>query len=291
MDKRIFELARGEAPKTIADIALKVLGISNTQFKRMKFHQGILVDGVQKRSDYRLKPGEKLELVFYETPQSPVKPGTEGLLVVYEDEQLIICDKPAPLPSLAGIKCSGETLQNRVFDYLGQPDNFVYRPINRLDKGTSGLMLIAKNAHIQYLMQKRLHTPDFIRDYIALTEGIPDPRQGQISLPLMKPSQGVKRYVSPSGKACLTDYDVFLSAQSRALVKLRLGTGRTHQIRAHLSGISCPIVGDWLYGREDAAFPGRFALHSARICFLHPLSGQRIESEVPPPDSFAENLF
>ena len=123
-----------------------------------------------------------------------------------------------------------------------------------------------------------LHTPEFRRRYLALTEGVPEAREGVVDLPIAKaPGATVKRMASPEGRPSRTKYRVLEERGGRALLLLELETGRTHQIRVHMSAIGCPVAGDFLYGRElPEEFPGRFALHSAVVDTVHPLTGERI---------------
>ena len=137
-------------------------------------------------------------------------------------------------------------------------------------------MLIAKNAVCQAALQKKLHTDGFIRTYLAVTEGIPREREGIIDLPILHTGEGVRREVSPLGRSAKTAYRVLETGRGRALLSLRLFTGRTHQIRVHLSAVGCPVAGDYLYGEALDALPGRFALHSHTAEFTHPMSGERL---------------
>lgn len=210
-----------------------------------------------------------------------------GLRVAFEDEYLMMVDKPAPLPSASSPRQALPTLENAVYAYLGCPEDFVYRPVNRLDKGTSGLMLVAKTAYAQDQMQQLLHTDHFQREYLAVAEGRLPEKQGLIDLPIRKADGAtVKREVGPGGKEARTWYWVLREENDRSLIRLRLDTGRTHQIRVHLSALGCPIVGDFLYGTESEELPGRFALHSFRCRFLHPVTGQWVERESDPKEIF-----
>jgi 23S rRNA pseudouridine1911/1915/1917 synthase len=139
-------------------------------------------------------------------------------------------------------------------------------------------MMIAKTPYAQHLMQRQLHTPGFRRRYLALTDGIPEKRLGMIDLPIAKaPGATVKREIHPEGKPSRTRYRVLGEKDGKALILLELETGRTHQIRVHLSHIGCPVRGDFLYGTErPEEYPGCFALHSAMLDTVHPLSGERI---------------
>ena len=139
-------------------------------------------------------------------------------------------------------------------------------------------MIIARTPHAQHLLQKQLHTPYFCRRYLAWTEGRPEADQGVLDYPIAKaPGATVRRTVSPEGKTSVTRYRVLREQGDGALVLLELETGRTHQIRVHLSYIGCPVRGDFLYGRElPEEFPGCFALHSAMLELTHPVTGEMI---------------
>lgn len=270
--------------KSIRVIALKWIGMSSGAFKRAKFQGSILLDGERVTADVRVKAGQRLKLFVpekdLERPQALEMP----LTVVYEDEHLWVIDKPAPMPSAPSANKDTPTLENALFSHLGCPDSFVYRPVNRLDKGTSGLMIVAKDAHAQYLLQNILHTQDFIREYLAVVDGCPPQQEGVIDLPITKADGAtVRREVRMDGKEARTFYRVIRKGE-RSLVRLRLDTGRTHQIRVHMAHSGCPVTGDFLYGTELMdLLPGRFALHSAMIRLRHPVTGEWITLESPLP--------
>lgn len=279
-------ISSGLAGRSVKSVALGQLKVSYGQLKRMKFSDHILVDGIPRHTDYILRAGECLRLCFPVETGPRVGAGSEALRVVWEDADILIIDKPAPLPSVAS-RQGGETLENRVFSYLGCPEGFVYRPVNRLDKGTSGLMMAAKNAHIQQRMQRMLHTDGFIREYLAVVDGRPGEEKGVIDLPIGH-GPGIKRVIDAAGRPAFTEYEVLKAGERRSLLCLKLHTGRTHQIRVHLAALGCPVAGDFLYGQEDERLPGRFALHSYRLCFCHPLSGEWVEARSPMPVNLQE---
>ena len=279
-------ISSGLAGRSVKSVALGQLKVSYGQLKRMKFSDHILVDGIPRHTDYILRAGECLRLCFPVETGPRVGAGSEALNVVWEDPDILIIDKPAPLPSVAS-RQGGETLENRVFSYLGCPEGFIYRPVNRLDKGTSGLMMAAKNAHIQQRMQRMLHTDGFIREYLAVVDGRPEKEKGVIDLPIGH-GPGIKRVIDAAGRPAFTEYEVLKAGERRSLLCLKLHTGRTHQIRVHLAALGCPVAGDFLYGQEDERLPGRFALHSYRLCFCHPLSGEWVEARSPMPENLQE---
>ena len=274
--------------KTVRHIALMRLSMSYAQFKRAKFQGELLLDGERVHADRLVRPGQILVVRVPETGGYAVNPGLPTLCVAYEDDDLLVVDKPAPLPSVGSSKQEGPTLENAVYTYLGSTDPFCYRPVNRLDKGTSGLMVIAKHAHAQQYLQKRLHGDAFIREYLAVCDGVPPACEGVIDLPIAKAyGASIRRIVSAQGKPAQTRYCVERVNGSRSLIRLRLFTGRTHQIRVHLASLGCPVTGDFLYGTEHPLLLRRFALHSA-LLELETLQKKHIRLESQPPDVFQQ---
>ncbi len=257
-------------------------------FSSIKFQNGLLLDGVPAHADQRVRAGQTVTLLLQEASASRRLTQAVPLSIAYEDEDLLIVIKPAPLPSQASSHQGTDTLENYVAAYLQSEGPFVYRPVNRLDKGVSGLMAIAKNAYAQQRLQSQLHTPEFVREYLAVVEGIPQPSSGTIDAPVGKVyPNGVKRCVTPAGKPSVTHYETLKTLHGRSLVQLRLETGRTHQIRVHMQYLNCPVAGDFLYGREMAELPGRMALHSFHLACLHPVTNQRLSLTAPLPEELA----
>lgn len=260
------------------------LGVSYRQFSALKTWNGLRVNGEIVHANYPLVPGDEIEVLLEDTAQKEVSPDPLPVSIVYEDDDLLIIDKPAPLACQCSPKHPEHTLENRLAWRFREEANFVFRPLNRLDKGTSGLLAAAKHAHATQLLQKQLHTDSFVREYLAVVEGRLE-GNGTIDAPISKANDATIRRVIDwaNGKPAVTHYTSVGFRQNRTLVRLRLETGRTHQIRLHLSQLGYPIVGDFLYGTETNALPGRFALHSAYIALNHPITGARIEYESPLP--------
>jgi len=283
-DGIVYTVRPEEAGRRVRDILRRSMSVSYSAMKSAKWAGRILLNGEPVHTDQKVSAGDRVAFLMAEAqPVYTLKPFELPLKVPYIDGDLMVVDKPAPLASQSSLGHPDDSLENAVFAWLGCPDHFVYRPVNRLDRGTAGLMVIARTAHAQHLLQLGLHTPAFRRRYLAWTEGIPPEETGVLDFPIAKaPGATVKRMVSPEGKPSVTRYRVLKTGGGRALLRLELETGRTHQIRVHLSRIGCPVVGDFLYGREDPAFPGCFALHSAEVELTHPVTGERIRLQSEP---------
>ena len=230
-----------DAGKAVRQIALQTLRMSYGQFKRAKFQGALVLDGEPVHADRRVQAGQALCIHVPDKPADPVRASSLALAVAYEDDDLLVVDKPAPLASVKSKNQQGETLENAIFTYLGEPEGFHYRPVNRLDKGTSGLMAVAKHAHAQQYLQRKLHSDTYVREYLALCDGIPHEPQGIIDAPIAKENgASIRRIIAKDGKSARTQYCVEQSSGGRSLIRLRLFTGRTHQIRVHLQRIGCP---------------------------------------------------
>ena len=274
--------------RAIRDLVPRRFRLGAHAFRRLKVLGGILIDGVPVRASYRVKTGQIIEIRLPDDEAGEAAADGEvsgpPSFIRYQDEDLLIIAKGAPLATLPGTHIKTGTLREQLIALLGaDAQTFVYHPVNRLDKGTSGLLVVVRHAHSQHLLSTQLHSGGFVREYLAVTQGIPQKPEGTIDAPIAKCGEGAKRCVCEDGKPAVTHYRVEKTAGNRALIRLRLETGRTHQIRVHLSSIGCPIVGDYLYGEELPALGGRFALHSAHLSIVQPITGERIELDEPLP--------
>lgn len=272
-----------EAGRTVKSIALKALCLSQGRFSSLKFSGGILLDGKPVHADARVAEGQELTAQWEDKAAAPGESFALPLSVPFMDTHYLIVDKPAPLPTLSSARKEGPALENALYAYLGKPRDYLFRPVNRLDKGTSGLLVVARSSHAQQLLQRQLHTDTFVREYRAVCLGRLPKEQGTIDLPLAKEPGSIRRVVRADGLRAVTHYWVEGEKGAMSLLRLRLETGRTHQIRAHLAALNCPILGDYLYGQACEELPGRFALHAWRVAFLHPLTGETVERESPLP--------
>ena len=274
--------------RLIKRVARSKIGISSHQLARAKALNALCLNGESVHADHIVHAGDVITVSLIDDENDfEITPENVPVNVLYEDDDIIVLDKEAPLATQSSPKQPDNTLENRMAYRYRDVENYVFRPVNRLDKGTSGLMCVAKHAHAQMKMSAQLHTPSFVREYLAVAEGVPNPLSGTIDAPIGKAEGAtVKREVREGGKPSVTHYETVKTNGNRSLIHLRLETGRTHQIRVHLKHIACPVFGDFLYGEErEDALPGRFALHSAYVRFTHPITSEEMEFSSSLPDA------
>lgn len=288
MPQVCYTVTAGDAGRTVKSLALREMGLSRGLFSSLKFRGGITLDGVPVHADKRPAPGQTLCARWEEDGGAFLPPpAAADFSIVYQDEWYFVLDKPAPLPTLSSPRQGGASLEGALYARLGCPENYLFRPVNRLDKGTSGLMAAARDGNAQQRLQKLLHTDDFVREYFAICRGRPPQNAGIIDLPIAR-GEGVKRMIRPDGQRAVTHYRIEEESNGLCLLRLRLETGRTHQIRLHLAALGCPVLGDYLYGEKDPRLPGRFALHACRLAFTHPFTGARVTLDSPLPREIGE---
>lgn len=265
---------------------LKAHGYSLRMIKELKKNpHGIMIGNKKSTVLKQLRRGDRLTIYIKESAPPAVVPTELPLDIVYEDRDVAVCNKP---PFMATHPSQGNfdsTLANALaFHFLQNNEECAIRPVNRLDKNTSGLILIAKNAHASGVLSKDLKEKRIHREYLAFVEGCPDEDIGAVSAPIARDDCSViKRCVDfEKGAEAVTHYEVIRRGEF-SLMQLWLETGRTHQIRVHMSYIGHPVAGDFLYGHEFSGGMRRHALHSASLEFVHPISGKqmRFEAELP----------
>lgn len=277
--------------KDVNTLLRKELRLSGSSVRRAKaLPDGILLDGQPVFTNARVREGQTLSVAVGDTVGSDqIAPAPGPLDILYEDEDLLVVNKGGQTPVHPSQGHHGDTLANFLMDYY-QTIGLVaaFHPVNRLDRGTSGLMAVAKHPHAHELLQQQLQAGTLIRTYLAVCQGVPRPAAGTIEAPICRePGSVLRRMVSRSGAFARTHYEVLNTGKGRSLVRLKLDTGRTHQIRVHMAHLGCPLVGDFLYGTETEELPDRFALHSASIRLCQPITGRKIALEAPLPRDLA----
>ena len=281
-----------QAGEKIDVLLRRELRLSGTVIRRAKWvEDGILLDGARAITGQRVNAGQVLSVLVSDPhPKLDMLPAPGPLDVVYEDGDILVVDKAPGVPVHPGPGHYADTLCNFIaFHYRQAGVAADVHLVHRLDRGTSGLLVVAKHPHAQERLKLQLHTPAFRRVYLAVCDGAPSPAAGVVDAPIGRaPDSLVERRVDPAGQRAVTAYRTLKTADGRALVELELDTGRTHQIRVHMAHLGCPLTGDFLYGREDKALISRPALHSARLSLRHPVTGAAMEWTSPlPPDMAA----
>ncbi len=242
----------------------------------LKFREGaLLLDGQPVRSNALVQAGALLSVDIADRGGgNEAEPMDYPLHFVYDDEFLAVLDKPHGMAVHGSLRGGDCTVANALAALWGSEQGF--HPVNRLDKGTGGLMVIAKCGFIHDALRRTLHTDNFIREYEALCEGSPPEAQGHVTLPIGK-GEGTKRVIDSQGESAHTEYRVLERREGASLLRLRIHTGRTHQIRVHMAALGCPIWGDALYGAKREYEGAGFALESVYVRFRHPISGEWVE--------------
>ena len=273
---------------TVRHILKAVLHVSSHAISRLtRTENGIRVNGKHARTVDLLHTGDVLEVETgdHRPPRVRPTPGDWPLPVVWEDGHLLVVNKPAGMTAHASNFLPDTPTVAGALAWQRGTD-FVFHPVNRLDKGTTGLMVIAKSGYIHDRLRYALHTESFYREYRAVCVGCPEPMSGTIDAPIGRdPNSVVGRCVRPDGARAVTHYEVLGTEDGLSLLRLRPETGRTHQLRVHMASIGCPLAGDWLYGREDPDLIPRPALHAYALELDHPVTGKHLSLTAPiPPD-------
>ncbi|MEG2036971.1 MAG: RluA family pseudouridine synthase [Ruthenibacterium sp.] len=267
------------------------LQLSTHLISRLKREEsGICLNGERVFVTALVHTGDVLtaEVGDHERGSRAVLPIDFPLELVWEDEDLLALNKPAGLllhPST--LTPDAPTVAGALAYYLGEGS--VFHAVNRLDKDTSGLMLVAKSGFLHDRMRLAQAAGTLHRSYLALAVGTVFPPSGRIDAPIGRdPSSILRRRIDENGASAITDYETLCHANNLTLLRLLPQTGRTHQLRVHLASRGYPLAGDWLYGAQTRI--GRTALHSAELWFVHPLSGKDLHFTVPIPQDMQSLL-
>ena len=274
-----------QSGRCVRSVLKTELHLSSSCINRLKHTEsGITVNGQRAFTNAILSTGDLLivDISAAERPTN-ITPLDIPLDIVFEDEHLLIINKSAPLSVIPSSLAPDEpTLANALAHYFGV--DFTFHPVNRLDRGTTGLMIVARSSFIHDQLQRVLHSGNFTRRYLAVCEGCPDPAEGEINFPIArKEGSAIARCVSSDGQPAHSIYRILSRTARFSLMELTPHTGRTHQLRVHMAAIGHPLVGDWLYGTEDHSLIVRPALHAAFLSVTHPVTGELLEYTAPLP--------
>lgn len=279
MERLELTAGPGQEGRTVGSLMRRELAMADGLISSVKFREGgILVNGAPVRVTARVRAGDTLSVLVADRGRNDAAPLDLPVSILWEDDAFAVLDKPA------GVGVYGEGTPN-IAGFLAYKwgADIEFHPVNRLDVGTTGLMVAARDGYTHDRLRRLLHTDDFVREYLAIAQGLVRPEKGVIALPISSnPVEGARRAIDPKGHPSVTEYEVLEFLGDRTLLRLRLRTGRTHQIRLHLSAIGHPLVGDRLYGAEDLALD-RPALHSHHLRLVHPITGAILDLTAPLP--------
>ena len=263
-------------------------GQNLSEIKRMP--KSILVNGVHYYMRQELSTGDHLQVRICETQNSEKIPPTKlPLDIVYEDEDLLVLNKPAGMPIHPSLNNYTNSMANALAYYFqSQGKPFIFRCCNRLDRDTSGLTIVSKHLVSGSILSDMTKYREVHREYLAIARGSVTPSEGTIQAPLgRKGGTIIERTVDwEHGEDAVTHYKVVKEANGHSLVSLRLETGRTHQIRIHMKYLGYPLIGDYLYN-PDMEYMTRQALHSHHMEFTHPITGEHMSFTAPLPEDMA----
>lgn len=298
LDNIITVTVDNDHAKTRLDVVCSLLFnefINSRNYAQKLIESGnISVNGKILKTNYKVKAGDAISCVLPEPENLTIEAENIPLDIVYEDSDLLVINKGRnmvvhPAPG----NYSGTLVNALLYHCKDLSDiNGMIRPgiVHRIDKDTTGLLVVAKNNNSHLFLSEQLKKHDIKREYIAVAEGIINESSGTINLPIGRHEIDRKKMAvrADNSKEAITHFNVVNRLQGHTVVVCNLETGRTHQIRVHLSHIGHPIVGDPLYGMRDTHGMCGQALHARKLTFTHPSSGKLVSFEAPPPADFDE---
>ena len=282
------QVTQDEAGRSVEQILTASLSISRRMIQRLTRSRGILLNRRPVFLKRPVKAGDRVSVKIAAKEEATLPPVAMPLAIVHEDADVIVIDKPTGLLVHPTAKKHTRTLAHGIAAHFQASGiSARVRPVHRLDRDTSGVVVIAKSAFAHQHLDRQLREGTMEREYLALVEGVIAEDRGIVDAPIAATGKpGAARQVGEEGLPARTEFTVVERLPSATLIRARLDTGRTHQIRVHLSHLGHPVVGDIDYGAAPGAGLAGHALHSHRIAFDQPSSGRRITCEADPPEEF-----
>lgn len=280
----IYKIEKRDEGIPLSELLKRRLKLSSRFLRKLKKSKGIHKNNEHVFLNAYAKEGDEIKVVFpdeasYFIPQDiPIES-------VYEDDDLLIINKQPGVVVHPTKGCEDGTIANGLVHYMkNKKETYKIRFINRLDRDTSGLLIIGKNAFVQEALSEQMRQNKVIKKYITIVEGIMKDDNGIINQPIKKVIGEAARKVMPDGQEALTHYKVLNRLGNKyTVVEVELITGRTHQIRVHMSYLGHPVVADTLYGIENTSHMNRQALHATYLSFIHPINKKRmgVQAQLP----------
>ena len=276
---------KGNEFNNVKEILKAKFQISDRLLTKLKKNKHIFLNNIPCYVNNKTKPNDTISVDLDFTEEtSNIIPTKMSLNIIFEDDALLIINKPAGITIHPSQSHYTDSLSNGIKFYFNKINlKRKIRPVNRLDKDTSGIVIFAKNEYIQENLIKQMQKNIIKKEYIAFLEGIVQDNSGTISAPISRKTGSIiERDVSPNGVTAITHFEVLKRFKNYTKIKYILETGRTHQLRVHSKYMGHPIIGDTLYGSKSKII-NRQALHAYKICFIHPISNKEIiiKTEIP----------
>ena len=278
-----YKVKKDEHYDNIKEVLKTKFEISDRLLLKLKTSNKIFLNGNSANIKAPVNSNDVIEIMLdFDEDNTNIVPTKMELKILFEDEYLLILNKPAGYPIHPSMLHFEDSISNGVkyyFDSIGLRKKI--RPVNRLDKDTSGIVIFAKNEYIQECLVRQMKRNEFVKEYIAICEGVLPSNAGVVNAPIARKENSIiERCVNDTGDKAVTYYDVIKNNDDMSVVHLKLETGRTHQIRVHMAYIGNPILGDTLYGHSSKLID-RQALHSCKVSFIHPVTHKMLEFTAP----------
>lgn len=287
-----FEVNEQYDGKKVLHVLKGQMKLSSRLIKKLKKHDGIFLNDRLTRTIDTIHNGDTVSVVIEYNEEIHFQPEEADISIIYEDQYFLAVNKNAGIPVHPTARHNTGTLAQMVLShFIKQGLSIKTRPINRLDKDTSGVVLFAKNAHMQDRIISQMKENSVLKVYVGIVHGVFEPFEGVINLPIArKDTSIIERVVDPSGASAVTRYKTLEVHNGLSLVQFILETGRTHQIRVHTRAMGHPLLGDWLYSDIKTDLIDRQALHSTTLAFNHPITSERIILNAPIPEDMRKVL-
>ena len=286
LSKTVTEQEKGY---TVADVLQDAFAVSEAYLRRLKRRPGsLLKNGEPVYTTHAVRAGDVVSFDPGDPVKLPIRPIPMPLSIVYEDEWLLVLDKPKGIGVHPDRDPKAPSLENALAAYLKGTDN--PHPVSRLDKGTTGLLTVAKSGYVHARMKTVQHEGSFRKTYLAIVCGVPKEPRFVIDAPIgFAEGSQYKHTVRPDGAAASSECEILRTFDDISLVRLTPHTGRTHQLRVHMAYAGFPLLGDWLYSERSGRID-RPALHAAALQFTHPITGETVSLSAPLPEDMERLL-
>lgn len=269
--------------------------LSRTMIKKLIEDGNVLVNGKRQKTSYKVQNNDEISITIPEAKEINLKAQDIPIDIIYEDNDIIVVNKPKGMVVHPAIGNTDGTLVNAIMNICKESLSGIggeIRPgiVHRLDKDTSGLLIVAKNDQAHIKMSEEIKNREVTKIYIALVRGIIKENEATINMPIGRSTRDRKKMaVNKNGKDAITHFTVLKRYQKYTLLQIKIDTGRTHQIRVHMAEIGHPVVGDYVYsnGKNEFGVEGQM-LHSQKLKFKHPINGREMELEADLPEYFNE---